>query len=206
MPNKITATYRIVTPMFIGDAKQEANGISPNSVKGALRFWWRALNWGKFLKKAENEADALRQLHKREVELFGGLPETVKNEQTGKTETTGGQGAFLLRVVQNIETKDILDKGSLDKTFNLKENPWQSYLMGLGLMQYDKDKKQNFYQRSAIVNGSFTVKIYCKPCSSDPSKKREQLKQLSELKNLLLIWGLLGGLGSRQRKGLGGIM
>lgn len=40
MPDKIIACYRIVTPMFIGDAKQEATAISPQSVKGALRFWW----------------------------------------------------------------------------------------------------------------------------------------------------------------------
>lgn len=46
MPSKITATYRIVTPMFVGDANQQATEISPQSVKGALRFWWRALNWG----------------------------------------------------------------------------------------------------------------------------------------------------------------
>lgn len=52
MPNKITASYRIVTPMFIGDAKQEASGISPTSVKGALRFWWRALNWGEGFKRS----------------------------------------------------------------------------------------------------------------------------------------------------------
>jgi hypothetical protein len=41
----LQATYRIVTPMFIGDAEQKATDLRPPSIKGALRFWWRALNW-----------------------------------------------------------------------------------------------------------------------------------------------------------------
>ncbi|MEZ5479143.1 MAG: hypothetical protein R3E95_17165 [Thiolinea sp.] len=34
MPEKITATYRITTPMFIGDADQQASTISPAAFKG----------------------------------------------------------------------------------------------------------------------------------------------------------------------------
>lgn len=37
-PLQIQARYRIVTPMFIGDANQDATDISPTAVKGALRF------------------------------------------------------------------------------------------------------------------------------------------------------------------------
>jgi CRISPR-associated protein Cmr1 len=44
----VTARFQIVTPMFLGGAGQKAEGIRPPSVKGALRFWWRALNWGRF--------------------------------------------------------------------------------------------------------------------------------------------------------------
>ncbi|WP_373691017.1 RAMP superfamily CRISPR-associated protein [Endozoicomonas sp. ONNA2] len=34
--------------MFLGDARSDAwtEKIRPSSLKGALRFWWRALNWG----------------------------------------------------------------------------------------------------------------------------------------------------------------
>lgn len=100
MPEKISATYRIVTPMFIGDAEQQASDISPTSVKGALRFWWRALNWGRCLQhEGNNQAAALSFLHAQEAALFGGLPETVKDEQSGDKRQSGGQGAFLLRVI-----------------------------------------------------------------------------------------------------------
>ena len=41
----ITATIEVVTPMFLGGADQSPDGIRPSSVKGALRFWWRAWAW-----------------------------------------------------------------------------------------------------------------------------------------------------------------
>lgn len=71
MPEKIIARFRIITPMFIGDANQQATCISPAAVKGALRFWWRALNWGKVRPTCESDQQALRQLHQIEASLFG---------------------------------------------------------------------------------------------------------------------------------------
>ncbi|HPU57120.1 MAG TPA: type III-B CRISPR module RAMP protein Cmr1, partial [Verrucomicrobiota bacterium] len=44
----LTATYRIVTPMFLGGANPESQAeLRISSIKGALRFWWRALMWGR---------------------------------------------------------------------------------------------------------------------------------------------------------------
>ncbi len=62
--NTITATYRVVTPMFLGgaDPTTEAELRLP-SFKGALRFWWRALQWG----KVRN----VEELRHKEAELFG---------------------------------------------------------------------------------------------------------------------------------------
>ncbi|MDP8079316.1 type III-B CRISPR module RAMP protein Cmr1 [Phocoenobacter skyensis] len=73
LPTTLTATYKIITPMFIGDAEQNASWISPMSFKGALRFWWRALAWGRVRSKPEYNSDelALKQLHHEEAELFG---------------------------------------------------------------------------------------------------------------------------------------
>ena len=69
-PQKITASYQIVTPMFIGDAQQKATGISPASVKGVLRFWWRALNWGRIRSQHKEDNGALKQLHSEEGVLW----------------------------------------------------------------------------------------------------------------------------------------
>lgn len=59
--NTLSATFEIITPMFLGDADQKATAIRPTSIKGALRFWWRAMN-GHL---------SLTELAKEEGRLFG---------------------------------------------------------------------------------------------------------------------------------------
>jgi len=191
MPEKITATYRIVTPMFIGDAEQHASGISPASVKGALRFWWRALNWGRFVNKADNEQDALKELHTHEAALFGGLPETVDDEQTGKKRQQGGQGMFLLRVVRSNNAMATLDNWPTATSF--------SGYLGIGLWESGNSAKGNFQpHRQAFEEGQdFSVELLLKPAITKDDKKA--------LLDTLKIWGWFGGLGSRVRRGFGSI-
>ena len=83
-PNKLVATYEIVTPMFIGDVDQEATGISALTFKGGLRFWWRALVWSEIRSSISNNNDALKELHRREAELFGSSATNDKNKIYGK--------------------------------------------------------------------------------------------------------------------------
>ncbi len=102
----IKASYRIVTPMFMGGADlSPSDGIRPPSFKGALRFWWRALNWGKF--------ESLVELHREEVALFGGSAEQ------------GGQGAFVLKI-ESVALNN--------KRFSPKSG--HKYLLGQGLYHF----------------------------------------------------------------------
>lgn len=41
----IEAKFRIVTPLFMGGADQSTPELRVPGIKGALRFWWRALAW-----------------------------------------------------------------------------------------------------------------------------------------------------------------
>ncbi|MBA4369031.1 MAG: type III-B CRISPR module RAMP protein Cmr1, partial [Desulfobacterium sp.] len=50
----------IVTPMFLGGSDPKKAELRAPSVKGALRFWWRAL-YG---------SDNLEKMKKREGEIF----------------------------------------------------------------------------------------------------------------------------------------
>lgn len=60
----LTATYRIVTPMFLGGADPTAEAeLRLSSFKGALRFWWRAIMWGM--------VGDINELRRKESELFG---------------------------------------------------------------------------------------------------------------------------------------
>lgn len=177
MKNTITATFRIVTPMFLGDADQKATDIRPPSIKGALRFWWRALNWSHFANThSNNEAQALCKLHAEEARLFG----------IAAGNDAGGQGVFLLNVIQSkIERSEIPFK---DMTGS------QLYLLGMGLGSF---KGGNHTLRNAIVDGEFAVRLLFRPHCAEADR--------NSISDALYAFGLLGALGSRARHGMGSV-
>jgi len=92
--NLIRATYRITTPMFCGGAEQQAEFRLP-SFKGILRFWWRALEWGRMRN--------LEQLHREESELFGS--------------SNGGQAKFLMRMKEPAAVREFTETFSPALTY-----------------------------------------------------------------------------------------
>jgi CRISPR-associated protein Cmr1 len=178
---KITATYRIVTPMFIGDAEQKATSIRPPSIKGALRFWWRACQWGKMLQETQGDvSSALHTLHQREAKLFGIAAE----------DNRGGQGRFLLQVIEQPKRQT---------QNNWPQNNTGSGYLGFGLFESGKPEKGNYQpHREAIVeNSHFTLQLCFKPKASE--------EDINSLRETLKVFGLLGGLGSRARRGFGSV-
>ena len=170
MTQAIRARFSIVTPMFLGGAGHEAETIRPPSVKGALRFWWRALQWGRFRKKSPDDVTALKALHGEEARLFGASAEQ------------GGQGCFLLAVECHGLT--------FGKPPCEPYSP-RSYLLGQGLFGHGQ------VTRDAILSGEFTLKLRFRPGTSE-NDREAVLKALR-------IFGLLGGLGSRARRGWGSV-
>ncbi|CAH1388337.1 type III-B CRISPR module RAMP protein Cmr1 [Candidatus Nitrotoga sp. M5] len=186
-PVTLTAEFKIVTPMFIGGADQSpSDGIRPPSVKGALRFWWRVLNWWKFYKGTEpsiptemRQVDALKALHEEEVRLFGGSAEQ------------GGQGVFLLEIAkQPITNSTITD--------------WPTNNTGAGYMAYgilaSNGGEAGIPQphRKGIQEAqNFIMRLRFRP-------KISQEDQNSILATLN-AWNLFGGLGSRSRRGMGSV-
>lgn len=177
MKNTITATFKIVTPMFIGDANQQASAIRPPSIKGALRFWWRVLNWDKFSSQSTDDVEALRKLHDKEAQLFG----------IAGGDEQGGQGVFLLNVTdQNVK--------SVEQPFS-NMTPSQLYLLGMGLGTF---KGGNQSLRSGLKeDGTFQLQIMFRPRCSEQDKKN--------IADALYAFGLLGALGSRARHGMGSV-
>jgi len=64
----VTFMCEVITPMFLNGADGQTPELRAPSIKGAMRFWWRALN-GHL---------ALNELKKRETEIFGGSGEKVQ--------------------------------------------------------------------------------------------------------------------------------
>ncbi|MEM7018046.1 MAG: type III-B CRISPR module RAMP protein Cmr1 [Pseudomonadota bacterium] len=181
---KLSAKYKIITPMFIGNGQQEADSVRPPSIKGALRFWWRALNWGRCLTASNaDESAALCMLNEHEAHLFGRAAREEKNQQRG------GQGVFLLKV--DADAIKALSKTELDNERDYRATPGHQYLLGQGLYK-------NRYLRSALSMGkSFSVHLQFKPKTDD--------SEIHSIAEALMLFGLLGGLGSRARRGLGSI-
>lgn len=167
--------FQIVTPMFLGGAGQQAEGIRPASIKGALRFWWRALNWARCWQASEqDDVRALRLLHAEEARLFG--VSAGWDEKTKKP--TGGQGIFLI----SVQAQPIGKANQLSL-------PGQRYLLGQGLTN-----------RSALNAGqqnTFTLRLVFHPQAA--------AEDVQQVKEAVKAFGLLGALGSRARHGLGSV-
>jgi len=191
----IEATYRIVTPMFLGGADQSPDsGIRPPSFKGALRFWWRALNWERMIEKSEENKrnnrkqspdskekkepeDPMQVLHAEECRLFGSSAEQ------------GGQGQFLLKV-RNAHYK-LTPKPDCTAS--------HQYLLGQGLYHFNDG-----FKRSPIASGNFSVQLVFRP--ENKKNKGQNKEDMNRMGEALLAIGLLGGMGSRSRKGFGSLV
>ena len=175
------AKYTIVTPMFIGGATQTPDdGIRPPAVKGALRFWWRALNGQRFQQANPNNTQtALQQLHQEEARIFG---TTVSNDKRYQ----GGQGCFLLAIKQHTAQPTCADWPPNDP------NHGASY-MAYGLLKTNDEP-----HRIALKEGiTFTVQLVFKPHTAPTD--------YSQIQAALEAWSLLGGLGGRSRRAMGSI-
>jgi CRISPR-associated protein Cmr1 len=175
--HSLEANFLITTPMFIGDGRQKADSIRPPSIKGALRFWWRALYWHQFMGQAQsNESMALKALHAAEADLFGSIT----------TDQGAVQSRFSLVITR-------LEKNQQNTLWRPGKGSGVKYLMGQGVSSNDPE--------DFITEGSsFDLILSGKPGATGPTST-----QWVELEQTLLLWGLLGGLGSRARKGLGSV-
>jgi CRISPR-associated protein Cmr1 len=186
--NYLKAEFQVITPMFIGDGDQKAKSIRPPAIKGALRFWWRALNWNRCFEQAGTQTAALNQLHNEEAAIFG---LAAKHGCNGAQ--LGGQGVFTLKVTQKAELMKSWSPGS-----------GTQYLLGQGLWNY-RDK----LLREAIATGSrFAVELAINSGRLEKAAVDLALDASSianSIDDALLAFGLLGGLGSRARKGLGAV-
>lgn len=146
--NTLTFTCRTITPMFLSGADGHTPELRPSSIKGALRFWWRAMH----------NALGPSRLYDEEALIFGGM-HSVK----------GAVRSQIVITTSVIEPADI----------------------GGGKMLEHKSE----WASPAIKPGrSFEVQLHFK----EGSKVNEKY-----LKNLFLLFSILGGLGKRCRRGFG---
>ncbi|MGO9113611.1 MAG: type III-B CRISPR module RAMP protein Cmr1 [Thermoguttaceae bacterium] len=178
-PKTIEAVYRVTTPMFCGGADQQAELRTP-SFKGVLRFWWRALAWGR-----TQDADTLR---KEEAALFGSSDENV------------GQAKFLMKLEAGNAPDPMPQNGQL-KDGNNVVGEGARYL-GYGVMEAfasrTKGTREGELTRKCVpAPFEFSVSILPKPAMNDQQKE--------QLIDALKLMGLVGGMGGKSRRGYGSL-
>ena len=180
MPNKpttITATYRIVTPMFCSGADQNSAELRLPSFKGALRFWWRSLMAG----KVNGDPNELRR---QEADLFG-----ASDQKTGQSKV---QLRFVDRQLgKALRPPDVFENGRLVG----------AHYLGYGVMEAFASKKKGTkagqLTRAMIEDGNFSVECRFSRLASH--------QQLDQVRNALVLLGTVGGIGSKSRKGFGSL-
>lgn len=173
-PTQTTLLYSVVTPMFLGgenqlvDDKQFRNA----SFKGALRFWWRALNWGRaFNAEGQQTTAALQLLHQREGDLFG-LASDGKNSRQSQ-----------VQIQSELQRATLKQRGMALQTV--------SYLLGQGLFSHGVGVTRQY-----LDGGNLTIRLTFKPGMTEAD-----IQSVEQAATALGLFGGLGsrarrGLGS----------
>lgn len=172
----ISATYRVVTPMFLSGADQDAAELRIPSIKGALRFWWRAL---------ANERN-LAELRRKEDELFG------------STRTGTSKIRMRLRCCATpIEVK----KGKVLTDEKGRTVGDGARYLGYGVMEAFASRKKGT-EAGQLTRPCLSAPF---EFSLELCARGLDTQQQGSLHQALKALGTLGGLGSKSRKGYGSL-
>lgn len=175
--HKVTFECETITPMFMAGADGKTPELRPPSIKGAMRFWWRAMN-GHL---------GLDELRKQEAAIFGGTGENV------------GKSFFNLRV-RNINGKisDFKPLPHHTGDFNCEQCKETGVTgkcnKGFILPCYSITTTFDIFIDLVIV------KLKKIQDEVNPQIKKEYIFTLLE------ILQILGGLGKRSRRGFGSFL
>lgn len=174
--NSITFRCEIVTPMFLAGVDGQAPELRPPSIKGAMRFWWRAVHGHLPIEDEKDDDGNVVEvgLRSQETEIFGGGGENAK------------KSSFSLRVLTDIREMKKQDY-----------QPLPHHTGGNNCTVCNDSKSQNTikckknFKIKSITEGTFDIKI----SSTDFEK----------IEDLFVLTCVLGGFGKRSRRGFGSV-
>jgi CRISPR-associated protein Cmr1 len=174
---KITFQCEVITPMFLAGADGKTPELRPTSIKGAMRFWWRAMN-GHLPLEHSNERETLRY---KEAEIFGSSDEKV------------GKSKFSIVIPQ--------DKVLISN--NVKEyKPLPHHSGDVSCVKLPACGSRNNPNKC-----SKGFPLPCIPVgtgfSLDIKVKDQRIK--NDVKNLFILTTILGSFGKRSRRGFGSV-
>ena len=177
MLKTVNFQIEIITPMFLSGADQRKAELRAPSIKGLLRFWWRAL-------QSTSKIDELIQ---RENDIFG-----------SGGENGGGGSSFSLRVAyEHLETsKEKFPKHNIMVTSKSKGGTFSVNILeylAYGTYEYKKGEGNVFLRDWIKPGNKFHIGM---------TFFKE--KHINEVLKSMYVFSLFGGIGSRNRNGFGG--
>ena len=171
--HSITFECKVITPMFLAGADGSKPELRAPSIKGALRFWWRALNGQLALDNIVNEKKEVlvKGLKYAESEIFGGTSPALKSKVN-------------LRVKPGKPADTNLFQGK-----NLRNDKGSDYFL-YSLIHQNKTRKginPERYQRFKVILSAYP----------------DNISALQEAVYAFWILVNLGGIGTRVRRGAG---
>lgn len=179
----VVARYRVTTPLFMGaPAGPDHVELNLRGVKGAVRFWWRALNYARLQREGVD-------IRVEEARLFGAAAEKDRDY---------GAGPCKWRV--RWENGDA-PKCRPGEKLTTGETAGVVYLAGQGLME--AGRRSGELKRPCFWCGEpMTLVVELK---APDAWVGNNMPKWSSLHDALRLLGLLGGIGSRKSRGFGSI-
>jgi len=172
---------KVITPMFCGGVTGKEAEIRASSIKGLMRFWWRAYNYPLL-------GYDLQTLREREAQIFGSTEKGLE-----------GKSSFSILVSEDKIQKC---KDPLPKDDNLFYKQYISRInreIALNILDYlsfgtyKYENRQNIMIKEYIkVNGEFSIKLI--------------IHNIDDIDDILTSFGLVyyfGGIGAKHRNGFG---
>lgn len=173
---EMVANFRIVTPVFMSGSERSEAELREASIKGVLRFWWRALALGSLR--------SLEEVRKKEAQIFG-------SSETGQSK---------MQLMLLTPQVDILEKGKILEYADGGVVGSGARYLGYGLIEAFGSAKKKTKMGELIrpclkapVNG--ILRLLFKPGTPEDDMRMVEAA--------LIAMGLFGGVGSRSRKGYG---
>lgn len=181
--DRIDVTYKVVTPLFCGGARPTTAEVRLPSLKGVLRWWWRALAWSRYGKDLSNIAAA-------EGALFGS--------------PRAGQGKVVMLLLPST-SPTMIKRGDVLKLDGNVVGEGARYL-GYGVMEAFARKAKA--GRPAVEAGQLTRACLQAPFDLTIELRARDLNapEHDSLLDALKAVGLLGGMGAKSRKGYGSLV
>lgn len=194
--SQIIFDLETITPMFMSGQDQAVFELRPPSLKGMLRFWWRAYYWGQNIGDVTSK-ELQACMEKKEGRIFG------------TSSDNGRKSALTIRLKQP-DTQGVLAPfpkrtikvSSGGRTFPINILEYLAY----GTYEYQRGSGNVFNRKYLPAGAAFTVTLNTRETDTEKDSLFEKGETFEE--NVFISLYLLsafGALGAKSRNGFGNL-